>query len=67
MFHSELEIRVRHEELRREAARQRLVSEASEVPSAERAAAARSAADDPEGQVRTRGRWAVARRATARP
>ncbi|MBM4793328.1 hypothetical protein HXP44_15015 [Streptomyces sioyaensis] len=61
MFHSELEIRVRHEELRRAADRQRLVREAT----AGRRAAARSGDDEPEGRVRAWGRWARVRRAAA--
>ncbi|WP_432142030.1 hypothetical protein [Streptomyces sp. bgisy084] len=62
MFHSELELRVRHEELRREADRQRLVHEAGRTG---QRAAARSGSDEPEGRVRARSRWARVRRATA--
>ncbi|MER6051462.1 hypothetical protein K2224_13445 [Streptomyces sp. BHT-5-2] len=54
MYVSELELRVRYEELRREADRRRLVREAT---GAERTAA-RSGEDEPEGRVSTgRGRW----------
>ncbi|UKY52845.1 hypothetical protein [Streptomyces inhibens] len=62
MYTSELEIRVRYEELRREADRQRLVREATEG----RSAAARSGANDPEGRVSSRwGRRVRVRRAAA--
>ncbi|MEU8786919.1 hypothetical protein [Streptomyces sp. NPDC048637] len=60
MYHSELELRVRYEELRREAARRRLVREATETRGA-----ARSGANEPEGRVSARGRRARVRRATA--
>ncbi|GES32088.1 hypothetical protein K7396_10775 [Streptomyces angustmyceticus] len=64
MYRSELEIRIRHEELRREADRQRLAREAAgTAPSARRGA--RSGTDEPEGRVSTRGRWPRIRRATA--
>ncbi|MFI9358990.1 hypothetical protein ACWGQL_36075 [Streptomyces lydicus] len=64
MFHYELEMRVRHEELRREAQRQRLVREAREAGHAGRAAV-RSGENDPEGRVSSgRGRrWRVRRAA----
>ncbi|TJZ46140.1 hypothetical protein FCH28_26865 [Streptomyces piniterrae] len=66
MYSSELELRVRYEELRREADRHRLVREATEGQRAARRAAARSGANDPEGRVsRKRNRWARARRAAA--
>ncbi|WP_405841703.1 hypothetical protein OG528_26210 [Streptomyces platensis] len=65
MFHSELELRVRYEELRREADRQRMQREATGARRAGRRAAARSGADEPGGRVSTRGRWARIRRATA--
>ncbi|MEV6569332.1 hypothetical protein [Streptomyces kronopolitis] len=61
MFHSELEIRVRHEELRRAADRQRLARAAIDG----RRAAARPGGDEPERPVRARDRWARVRRATA--
>lgn len=61
MFHSELEIRIRHEELRRAADRERLAREAI----AGRGAAAHPGSDEPERRVRARGRWARVRRATA--
>lgn len=62
MYTSELEIRVRYEELRREADRQRLVREATD---AGRAGAARSGENDPEGRVSTKRarRWRVRRAA----
>ncbi|MFF8783511.1 hypothetical protein [Streptomyces sp. NPDC015125] len=65
MYRSELEIRIRHEELRREADRQRLVREATEAPRNGRRGAARSGTDEPGGRVRTRGRWLRIRRAAA--
>ncbi|MFE1172658.1 hypothetical protein [Streptomyces sp. NPDC058773] len=65
MFRSELEIRVRHEELRREADRQRLVRLAEEAGRTGHHAAARSGNDEPEGRVRARSRWARVRRVTA--
>ncbi|MER6841228.1 hypothetical protein [Streptomyces platensis] len=65
MFHSELELRVRYEELRREADRQRMQREATEAPDAARRGTARSGADEPGRPVSTRGRWARIRRATA--
>lgn len=65
MFHSELELRVRYEELRREADRQRMQREATGAGRAGRRGAARSGADEPGGRVSTRGRWARIRRATA--
>ncbi|QEV54860.1 hypothetical protein CP981_27380 [Streptomyces platensis] len=65
MFHSELELRVRYEELRREADRQRMQREATGAARAGRRGAARSGADEPGGRVSTRGRWARIRRATA--
>ncbi|MGA4951705.1 hypothetical protein [Streptomyces lydicamycinicus] len=65
MFHSELELRVRYEELRRRADRQRLEREATEARRAGRRGAARSGADEPEGWVSTWGRRARIRRATA--
>ncbi|GAA2329403.1 hypothetical protein OHT20_11590 [Streptomyces caniferus] len=65
MYRSELEIRVRHEELRREADRQRLVREATGAAQAGRRGAARSGANEPEGRVSTRGRWLRIRRAAA--
>ncbi|KIZ13973.1 hypothetical protein [Streptomyces natalensis] len=62
MYHSELELRVRYEELRREADRERLVRQAVEG----RLGAGRSGEHDPEGRVSTRrGRWARFRRAAA--
>ncbi|MGW1374623.1 hypothetical protein ACWD6P_10175 [Streptomyces sp. NPDC002446] len=68
MYTSELEMRVRYEELRREADRQRLVREATEAQRAGRGGAARSGEHDPEGRVsaeRSR-RWRIRpRRATA--
>ncbi|MFI9051168.1 hypothetical protein [Streptomyces sp. NPDC053427] len=60
MYSSELALRIRYEELRREADQQRLVREATEG----RLAAARSGHHEPEGRVR-RSRWARVRRATA--
>ncbi|MGW3010641.1 hypothetical protein ACWC9R_17675 [Streptomyces sp. NPDC001219] len=65
MFHSELEIRVRHEELRREADRRRLVRQASEADGTGHRGAARSGDDEPEGRVSAWGRRARVRRATA--
>ncbi|MFE1768162.1 hypothetical protein ACWDBF_14625 [Streptomyces angustmyceticus] len=65
MHRSELEIRIRHEELRREADRQRLAREAAGTAPAARRGAARSGTDEPEGRVSTRGRWPRIRRATA--
>ncbi|MFE0189249.1 hypothetical protein [Streptomyces sp. NPDC058989] len=61
MYTSELEMRVRYEELRREADRQRLVREATDALRA----AARSGENEPEGRVSTgRGRrWRVRRAA----
>ncbi|AJT64228.1 hypothetical protein T261_2554 [Streptomyces lydicus] len=60
MFRSELELRVRYEELRREADRQRLVRQAVEG----RPAGARSGENEPEGRVSSRrGRWLRVRRA----
>ncbi|GGU44701.1 hypothetical protein GCM10010211_05410 [Streptomyces albospinus] len=56
MYASELEIRVRYEELRREADRRRLVREATEAARA----AASSGDDEPERQVSIR-RWRVRR------
>ncbi|ARF57553.1 hypothetical protein [Streptomyces gilvosporeus] len=53
MYHSELELRVRYEELRREADRARLVRRAAEG----RRVAARSGEHDPEGRVSTRRGW----------
>ncbi|MFG2290268.1 hypothetical protein ACGFOU_29845 [Streptomyces sp. NPDC048595] len=66
MYASELEMRVRYEELRREADRQRLVREAADALRAGRGAVARSGENAPEGRVSTRRgrRWRV-RRATA--
>ncbi|MEU9113674.1 hypothetical protein AB0D04_18315 [Streptomyces sp. NPDC048483] len=62
MYPSELEVRVRYEELRRVADRERLVREATEG----RRAAVRSAENEPGGRVsRKRGRWARIRRAAA--
>lgn len=61
MFHSEMEIRVRHEELRRAADRQRLARAAV----AGRATAVRPGGDEPERPVRARDRWARVRRAIA--
>ncbi|GGN50988.1 hypothetical protein GCM10012285_40520 [Streptomyces kronopolitis] len=61
MYRSELEIRVRHEELRRAADRQRLARSAV----AGRDTAARPGGDEPERPVRARDRWARIRRATA--
>lgn len=49
MFHSELELRVRYEELRREADRQRMQREATGAGRAGRRGAARSGADEPGG------------------
>ncbi|MEU9124629.1 hypothetical protein AB0C96_33080 [Streptomyces sp. NPDC048506] len=66
MFHSELEMHVRYEELRREADRQRLVREATEVLRAEAGGAGRrSGENEPEGQVSSRPsrRWRVRRAA----
>ncbi|MEV0370894.1 hypothetical protein AB0I10_13835 [Streptomyces sp. NPDC050636] len=64
MYNSELEIRVRYEEMRREADRQRLVREVTEGQRAgRRRAAARSGSDDPEGRVSARGWWRVRRAA----
>ncbi|MFG2136173.1 hypothetical protein [Streptomyces sp. NPDC048650] len=61
MYRSELEIRVRYEELRREADRQRLIRQAVEGH-----AAAGSGQHEPEGRVSAkRGRWARVRRAHA--
>ncbi|MER0482819.1 hypothetical protein ABR737_31535 [Streptomyces sp. Edi2] len=68
MYRSELEIRIRHEELRREADRQRLVREAAgsaEAPRNGRRGAARSGTDEPGGRVSTRGGWWRIRRAAA--
>ncbi|MGY5124639.1 hypothetical protein [Streptomyces nigrescens] len=65
MYHSEMEIRIRYEELRREADRQRLLREATEARRAGRRGAARSGADEPEGRVSVWGRRARVRRATA--
>ncbi|MFF9782808.1 hypothetical protein [Streptomyces nigrescens] len=65
MYHSELEMRVRYEELRRAADRQRLVREATEARRTGIRGAARSGADEPEGRVSARGRRARVRRATA--
>ncbi|MGY5132450.1 hypothetical protein ACWGJW_08540 [Streptomyces nigrescens] len=65
MYHSELEMRVRYEELRRAADRQRLVREATEARRTGIRGAARSGADEPEGRVSGRGRRARVRRATA--
>ncbi|MEW1751504.1 hypothetical protein ACIQU1_24420 [Streptomyces angustmyceticus] len=65
MYRSELEMRVRYEELRREADRQRLVREATDTAQAGRRGAARSGADEPEGRVSARGRRPRIRRATA--
>lgn len=61
MYHSELEIRVRYEELRREADHRRLVREATEG----RSAAARSGENAPEGRVSERParRWRTRRAA----
>ncbi|QHC25328.1 hypothetical protein [Streptomyces sp. GS7] len=56
MYASELEIRVRYEELRREADRRRLVREATEVARA----AASSGGGEPERRVSVR-RWRVRR------
>ncbi|BDM72042.1 hypothetical protein HEK616_55290 [Streptomyces nigrescens] len=66
MYQFELELRVRQDELRREAARQRLAREAIDGRRAVRQAAARSGSDEPEGRVSTgrARRWRV-RRATA--
>ncbi|MCL6301618.1 hypothetical protein [Streptomyces kronopolitis] len=61
MFHSELEIRVRHEELCRAADRQRLARAAI----AGRDTAARPGGGEPERPVRARDRWARIRRAIA--
>ncbi|WP_407287999.1 hypothetical protein [Streptomyces sp. BP-8] len=65
MYTSELEMRVRYEELRREADRQRLVREATGAVRAGRGAAARSGENEPEGRVSSgRGRrWRVRRAA----
>ncbi|MEU9487517.1 hypothetical protein ACFTZK_23175 [Streptomyces decoyicus] len=63
MYRSELEIRVRYEELRREADRQRLVREATEH--AGRRGTARSGENEPEGRVSARGRRLRIRRAAA--
>ncbi|MEU7179575.1 hypothetical protein ACWIG3_20805 [Streptomyces celluloflavus] len=66
MFHSELQIRVRHEELRREADHQRLVRQAAEGARAEERAVARSGADESGGRVSgRRGRRVRVRRAAA--
>ncbi|MCX4636026.1 hypothetical protein HEP86_28395 [Streptomyces sp. RPA4-5] len=65
MFHSELELRVRYEELRREADRQRMQREATGAGRAGRRGAARSGADEPGGRVSSWGRRARIRRATA--
>ncbi|MFF2811142.1 hypothetical protein ACFVT2_28965 [Streptomyces sp. NPDC058000] len=62
MYASELELRVRYEELRREADRRRLVREAT----AGARDAAHSGSDDPEGRVNTvRARRGRVRRAAA--
>ncbi|MFG2529965.1 hypothetical protein [Streptomyces sp. NPDC048516] len=65
MYRSELEIRIRHEELRREADRQRLARQATEAPQNGPRGAARSGTDEPGGRVRTRSRWLRLRRAAA--
>ncbi|MDT0455456.1 hypothetical protein RM550_06850 [Streptomyces sp. DSM 41527] len=68
MYRSEMEIRIRHEELRRAADRQRLAHEATAAAEAPRSGprgAARSGTDEPGGRVRTRGRWLRIRRAAA--
>ncbi|MFB6438140.1 hypothetical protein ACFCVY_15395 [Streptomyces sp. NPDC056411] len=69
MYRSEPEIRVRYEELRREADRQRQVREAIDArhaTDAPRAAGARSGEDEPGGRVTPgRARWWRTRRATA--
>lgn len=65
MYRSELEIRIRHEELRREADRQRLVRQATEAPQHGPRGAARSGTDEPGGRVSTRGGWWRIRRAAA--
>ncbi|MEU5473721.1 hypothetical protein [Streptomyces lydicus] len=64
MFHYELEMRVRYEELRREAQRQHLVREARAAGHAGRAAG-RSGENDAEGRVSSGrgGRWRVRRAA----
>ncbi|WP_411123307.1 hypothetical protein [Streptomyces sp. x-19] len=61
MYTSELEIRIRYEELRREADRRRLVREATQGARG----AAVLASDDPEGRVRPSRarRWRVRRAA----
>ncbi|MEU7639287.1 MULTISPECIES: hypothetical protein [unclassified Streptomyces] len=62
MYATELELRVRYEELRRQSDRRRLVREAAEATRD----AAHFASDDPEGQVRTaRARRGRVRRAAA--
>ncbi|MEU9500593.1 hypothetical protein [Streptomyces sp. NPDC048196] len=58
MHSFELELRVRQDELRREAARQRLAREAIEGRRAARAAAAHSGSDEPEGRVSSSRTWA---------
>ncbi|MFJ9405646.1 hypothetical protein [Streptomyces sp. NPDC101393] len=63
MYTSEIEMRIRYEELRREADRRRLVREATAGARTRRHAEARSGADEPGGRVRSR--WTRARRATA--
>ncbi|PBC85228.1 hypothetical protein SAMN05428945_0202 [Streptomyces sp. 2224.1] len=69
MYHSELELRIRQEELRRAAGRRRLVREATEAAESAEApqhgprGSARSGTDEPGGRVRTRGRWLRLRRA----
>ncbi|MFH8570836.1 hypothetical protein [Streptomyces sp. NPDC017993] len=66
MYTSELDIRVRYEELRREADRQRLVRQATEGQRAGHGAAARSGANETEGRVRgKRGLRTRVRRAAA--
>ncbi|MFD0165500.1 hypothetical protein ACFVJH_15270 [Streptomyces decoyicus] len=65
MYRSDLEIRVRYEELRREADRRRLVREATEARRAGRRGTARSGENEPEGRVSARSRWLRIRRATA--
>ncbi|KOG40490.1 hypothetical protein [Streptomyces decoyicus] len=65
MYRSELEIRIRYEELRREADRQRLVREATEARRAGHRGTARSGENEPEGRVRGRSRWLRIRRAAA--
>ncbi|KUL37114.1 hypothetical protein ADL22_22820 [Streptomyces sp. NRRL F-4489] len=57
MYASELEIRVRYEELRREADRRRLVREATEGAREAARNAARSGSDEPEGRVREGRIW----------